>query len=128
MQIGLGVSRTSILVAGLFALALVFARPVHAGPYLSGTYICVKIEVAGKVKSCSAPSLELYDDGSYQILSETGTYEIVAHHWLVLSSKQHGKAHLVGKGEIIFEYFSGGKKHRIIYRRKYDPPEGWISA
>lgn len=120
--------RISILIAVLFALVLALPKPIHAAKHLSGTYVCTKMEVAGKVKPCSAPSLELNDDGSYEIQSETGTYRIVANRWLVLSNKQDGKAHLVGNQEIIFEYRSQGKDHRITYHRKYDPPEGWISA
>lgn len=120
--------RIPVFIAVLFALVLASPHPVHAGQYLSGTYVCTKMEVAGKVKPCAAPSLELNDDGSYEIQSETGTYRIVANRWLVLSNTQHGKAHLVGDQKIIFEYSSQGKKHRITYRRKYDPPEGWISA
>jgi hypothetical protein len=128
MQIDINIFRMAFLFMAPLALGLVFPHPVHAEPYLSGTYICATVEVAGKVTPCSAPSLELNEDGSYQILSETGTYEIVSNRWLVLSSKQHGKARLVGARKIIFEYTSRGKKHRITYRRKFERPEGWISA
>lgn len=104
--------------------------PVRAQTYLSGTYDCINMEVAGKAKSCSAPSIELNSDGSYQILSERGTYEIVAGQWLVLStSKNHGKARLDGRKQIIFEFVSGGKKSKITYRRKYErPPDGYRAA
>ena len=117
---------------GLFLGALglmIMASPARAGAYLSGTYNCMKVEVAGKTQPCTAPSIELNSDGSYQILAERGTYEIVAGHWLVLStSKNHGKARLDGSKEIIFEFVSGGKKSRITYRRKYQRPEGWFSS
>ena len=63
-----------VCAAGLLLIAL----PARAETYLSGTYRCVKIEVAGKAAHCSAPYLELKSDGSYQILSEHGTYELVA--------------------------------------------------
>src|ERR1019366_6834515 len=80
---------------------LITALPVRAETYLSGTYNCTKVEVAGKTQPCAAPSIELKSDGSYQILSERGTYEIVAGRWLVLStSKNHGKARLDGSKEI----------------------------
>ncbi|MGD0907994.1 MAG: hypothetical protein ABSA96_10460 [Candidatus Acidiferrales bacterium] len=112
-------------VAGM----VVSAAPVHSQPYLSGTYNCIKVEVAGKTQSCSAPSLELNSDGSYQILAERGTYEIVSGRWLVLStSKNHGKARLDGSREIIFEFISGGKKSKITYRRKYERPLGWVAS
>jgi hypothetical protein len=63
------------------------------------------------------------------MLSESGTYEIVAGRWLVLSaSKRHGRARLDGSKEIIFEFVSGGKKSRIVYRRKYQRPEGWVAS
>jgi hypothetical protein len=105
------------------------ALPARADTYLSGTYSCTKVEVAGKAQSCSAPSLELNLDGSYQILSERGTYEIVAGRWLVLStSKNHGKARLDGNKLIIFEFVSGGKKSKITYRRKYQRPPGWVAG
>lgn len=111
--------------AGLLFTAL----PTRAETYLSGTYRCTKVEVAGKTAPCSAPSLELKSDGSYQILSERGTYEIVAGRWLVLSaSKKHGKARLDGNKEIIFEFISGGKRSRITYRRKYQRPPGWMAS
>ena len=108
---------------------LIMASPARAETYLSGTYNCMKVEVAGKTQPCTAPSIELNSDGSYQILAERGTYQIVAGHWLVLSaSKNRGKARLDGSKQIIFEFVSGGKKSRIIYRRKYQRPEGWVSS
>ena len=111
------------------AVLLLTALPTRAETYLSGTYRCTKVEVAGKTAPCSAPSLELKSDGSYQILSERGTYEIVAGHWLVLSaSKKHGKARLDGNKEIIFEFVSRGKRSRITYRRKYQRPPGWVAS
>ena len=117
-----------VLLLGALGLLLT-ALPAHAETYLSGTYNCMRVEVAGKTQPCTAPSIELNSDGSYQILAEHGTYQIVAGHWLVLSaSKNHGKARLDGSKEIIFEFVSGGKKSRIIYRRKYQRPEGWVSS
>ncbi len=121
-------SATRLFLAAAVALSL-YALPARAETYLSGTYDCTKIEVAGKAQACTAPSLELNSDGSYQILSERGTYEIVAGHWLVLStSKNHGKARLNGSKWIIFEFISGGKKSRITYRRKYQRSPGWYSS
>jgi hypothetical protein len=73
--------------------------------------------------------LELKSDGSYKILSESGTYEIVAGRWLVLSAaKRHGRARLGGSTEIIFEFVSGGRKSKITYRRKYQRPSGWVAG
>ncbi len=116
----------------LSATALLFAGPaVQAAPVsLSGTYRCVSVEIAGKAKHCTAPSIEMNSDGSYQILSEHGTYEILRGHWLVLSaSKNHGRARLDGNNkQIIFEFFSGGKKSKITYRRKYQRPPAWVSS
>jgi hypothetical protein len=117
-----------MLLAGIAGL-LFTGIPVHAETYLSGTYRCKTVEVAGKTVPCKAPSLVLKSDGSYKMLSESGTYEIVAGHWLVLSaSKRHGRARLAGSKEIIFEFVSGGKKSRIVYRRKYQRPEGWVAS
>jgi hypothetical protein len=111
--------------AGLFLAAL----PARAETYLSGTYRCTTVEVAGKTAPCKAPSLELKSDGSYKMLSESGTYEIVAGRWLVLSaSKKRGRARLDGSKKIIFEFVSGGKKSRIIYRLKYERPSGWVAS
>lgn len=117
-----------LLLLGVAGMA-VTAIPVHSQPYLSGTYDCIKVEVAGKTQSCSAPSLELNSDGSYQILAERGTYEILSGRWLVLStSKNHGKARLDGNREIIFDFISGGKRSEITYRRKYERPTGWVAS
>jgi hypothetical protein len=117
-----------VVFLGAFVLTL-SVLPARAETSLSGTYKCTKIEIAGKTKPCSAPSLELNSDGSYQILSERGTYEIVAGHWLVLStSKNHGKARLDGSKFIIFEFVSGGKKSKITYRRKYQRSPGWVAS
>ena len=119
-------SRALFLVA---VILLITGLPVRAETYLSGTYNCMKLEVAGKIQPCSAPSIELKSDGSYQILSERGTYQIVAGRWLVLStSKNHGKARLDGSKEIIFEFVSGGRKSKITYHRKYQRPTGWVSG
>ena len=121
-------STTKIL--SLAALGLAFSgSPAHAQASLSGTYNCVTVEVDGKAHHCKAPSLEMNSDGSYQILDERGTYEILKGNWLVLSaSKNHGKARLDGSKEIIFEFESGGKKSKITYRRKYQRPPGWVSS
>ena len=113
------------------AAGLLFAAlPVRAESYVSGTYRCTTVEIDGKAAPCKAPSLILKSDGSYRMLSETGTYEILAGHWLVLSaSKRHGRAKLDGSSkEIIFTFISGGKKSKIVYRRKYQRPDGWVAG
>jgi len=117
-----------VLIIG--AIALLFSgTPARAQDSLSGTYNCVSVEIAGKTHHCTAPSLEMNSDGSYQILAERGTYEILKGHWLILSpAKNHGRARLDGSKEIIFEFVSGGKKSKITYRRKYQRPPAWVSG
>lgn len=116
-----------LLVIGLGLIA--GTRPVRAQASLSGTYNCISVEVAGKAHACTAPSIEMNSDGSYQILSERGTYEILKGHWLVLSpTKNRSRARLDGSREIIFEFVSGGKKSKITYRRKYQRPPAWVSG
>lgn len=101
----------------------------QARTHLSGTYKCVSVEIAGKAKRCSAPPLEMNSDGSYQILDEKGTYEVLRGRWLVLSSsRNHGWARLDGSKVIVFEFVSGGKRSKITYRRKYERPPGWVSG
>jgi hypothetical protein len=121
-------SLAKVVIIG--ATALVFSgAPAQAQASLSGTYKCVSVEVAGKTHHCTAPSLEMSSDGSYQILTEHGTYAILRGHWLVLSAaKNHGRARLDGSKEIIFEFVSGGKKSKITYRRKYERPPAWVSG
>ena len=110
-------------------VVVVGAKPAWAQTSLSGTYNCVSVEIAGKSHRCTAPSLEMNSDGSYQILAERGTYEILSGHWLVLSAaKNHGKARLDGSKQIIFEFVSGGKRSKITYRRKYQRPPAWVSS
>jgi len=118
-----------VLILGAIGLVL-SGKPAQAESYLSGTYNCVTVEVAGKAHHCKAPSLEMNSDGSYQILAERGTYEILRGHWLILSAaKNHGRARLDGSSkEIIFEFVSGGKKSKITYRRKYQRPPAWVSG
>ena len=89
----------------------------------------MSVEIAGKAHRCTAPLLEMNSDGSYQILAEHGTYEILKGNWLVLSAaKNHGRARLIGSKQIIFEFVSGGKKSKITYRRKYERPPAWVSS
>jgi len=116
-----------LLIVGM---GMVFnATPAHAQSSLSGTYKCGSVEVDGKTHPCSAPSLEMNSDGSYQMLAVRGTYEILRGHWLILSAaKNHRKARLDGRREIIFEFVSGGKKSKITYRRKYQRPPAWVSG
>jgi hypothetical protein len=117
-----------VITIGVLALAF-NSTPARAQGSLSGTYTCMTVEVNGKAHRCKAPSLEMNSDGSYQILAERGTYEILKGHWLSLSaSKNHGKARLDGSKEIIFEFESGGKKSKITYRRKYQRPPAWVSS
>ncbi len=117
-----------VLIAG--AIALLFSgTPARAQSYLSGTYHCVSVEVAGKTLPCTAPSLEMNSDGSYQMLAAHGTYHIFRGQWLILSAaKKHRRARLDGSKEIIFEFLSGGKKSKITYRRKYQRPPAWVSG
>ena len=117
-----------LLIFGAVTLAL-SNGPARAESSLSGTYRCVSVEIAGKTKPCKAPSLEMSSDGSYKILDEHGTYEILKGQWLVLSAaKHHGRAKLVGTKQIVFEFLSGGKKSKITYRRKYQRPPAWVSG
>ena len=117
-----------ILAVGVVVLAF-SGSPARAQAHLSGTYRCVSIETAGKARPCTAPALEMNSDGSYQMLTEHGTYEILRGHWLVLSAKKnHERARLDGSKEIIFEFFSHGKKSKITYRRKYQRPPAWVSG
>ena len=119
---------TKILLLSAIVV-VVGAKPAWAQTSLSGTYNCVSVEIAGKSHRCTAPSLEMNSDGSYQILAERGTYEILSGHWLVLSAaKNHGKARLDGSKQIIFEFVSGGKRSKITYRRKYQRPPAWVSS
>jgi hypothetical protein len=121
-------SLTKVLIIGAIGLAF-GGTPARAQAYLSGTYKCVSVEVAGKTHKCSAPSLEMNSDGSYEILAVRGTYEILRGHWLVLSAaKNHRRARLDGSTEIIFEFVSAGKKSKITYRRKYQRPPAWVSS
>src|SRR5580692_8935445 len=98
--------RLALAFLGVLVLFHPGASAQAAEPAHSGTYRCVSVEVAGKTKHCKAPSLEMNSDGSYQILSEHGTYEILRGHWLVLSaSKNRGRARLDGNNkQIIFEF------------------------
>jgi hypothetical protein len=119
---------TKILLLSAIVV-VVGAKPARAQASLSGTYNCVSVEIAGKSHRCTTPSLEMNSDGSYQILAERGTYEILSGHWLVLSAaKNHGKARLDGSRQIIFEFVSGGKRSKITYRRKYQRPPAWVSS
>ncbi len=110
-------------------LGIPIALPAATLPSLSGTYDCATLEVAGTIKRCTAPSLELKPDGSYKLLSESGNYEIVGGHWLVLSSssKKHGRARLDGSKKIVFEFISHGKKNRITYRKKFERPTSSVA-
>jgi hypothetical protein len=119
---------TKALLLGAVVVILSGA-PARAESSLSGTYRCVSVEIAGKAKPCKAPALEMSSDGSYRILDEHGTYEILRGQWLVLSAtKHHGRARLVGNKQIVFEFLSGGKKSKITYRRKYQRPPAWVSG
>jgi len=124
----LAVARTAVLAGLALIVASSPAKAAHVS--LSGTYRCVSVEVAGKAKHCTAPAIEMNSDGSYEILSEHGTYEILKGQWLVLSaSKNHGRARLDSNNkQIIFEFISGGKKSKITYRRKYQRPPAWVSG
>jgi len=117
-----------VLIIGVTVL-IFGGTPARAQDSLSGTYKCVSVEVAGKTLHCSTPSLEMNSDGSYEILAEHGTYQILRGHWLILSAaKNHRRARLDGSKEIIFEFVSGGKKSKITYRRKYQRPPAWVSG
>ncbi len=119
---------TKALIIGAIALVLT-GTAAHAQTSLSGTYKCVSVEVDGKPHRCTAPSLEMNSDGSYEMLAVRGTYEILRGHWLVLSAaKNHRMARLDGRQEIIFEFVSGGRKSKITYRRKYQRPPAWVSG
>jgi len=121
-------SLAKVLFLGVIGL-LLSGTPARAQASLSGTYKCISVEIAGKTHHCKAPSLEMNSDGSYQILAEHGTYEILRGHWLILSAaKNHGRARLEGSKQIIFEFVSGGKKSKITYRRKYQRPPAWVSG
>ena len=124
-QLGLAL----VFLLACASVGLPVALPATTQPDLSGTYTCATVEVAGTIKPCTAPSLELKPDGSYRLLSESGNYEIVGGHWLDLSSssRRHGRARLDGSKKIVFEFVSHGKKNRITYRKKFQRPTSWVA-
>jgi len=80
-------------------------------PTLPGLRMHKTVEVGGKLWPCKAPSLILTADGSYRMLSESGTYEIVAGRWFGhVGIQEHGRAGWMAVRQIIFEFVSGGKK------------------
>jgi hypothetical protein len=110
-------------------MILLTAVPGFAEPFMTGTFHCKSLEIAGKVSPCRAPALELKADGSFEMLSEHGTYEIIKGDRLILSpSKSGSMARLSGDNEIIFEYISGGKKFRIVYHRKFERDPGDVAT
>jgi hypothetical protein len=118
-----------VLQIGLASLAVLLTGGcARAQSSLAGIYTCARAEVAGRMQRCAAPSFELKSDGSYQMLAERGTYEVIAGRWLVLSaSKNHGKARLDGGKEIVFEFTSHGRKNKIVYRRKFQRAPGAVA-
>ncbi len=115
------------ILSGAAAIFLA-STPIHAQSYLSGTYNCQTVEVAGKSSPCNAPSLELKSDGSYEMLTEKGSYRINGNSLVLSSSKKGGKAHLDGDDKrIIFEFVSGGKKSRVTYQREFEREPGSVS-
>jgi hypothetical protein len=122
----LAVANKAAICCAVALLMVVVSVRAQSSP--SGTYKCTKLEFAGKIVPCSAPTLELKSDGSYEIFTERGTYEVIAGRWLVLSaSKKHGKARWDGRKEIVFEFLSGGKKSRITYQREFKRPPGSVA-
>ena len=121
-------SLAKIIPIGGLVLAFT-CSPVRAQSSLSGTYNCVSVEINGKAHPCKAPSIEMNSDGSYQILAERGTYEILKGHWLALStSKNHGRARLDGSHEIIFEFQSSGKREQNHLSPQIPAPPAWVSS
>jgi len=116
------------VIAYFFALVIaciVVANPASAQRRLDGTYVCRAASVDGKTATCSSPPLVFNTDGSYQILTQHGTYKIIQGRWLVLShSTKDGKAQILSRREIVFEFVAGGIKHRVVYRRRYEDTSG----
>ena len=94
-----------------------------------GKYRCVTVLVAGQASRCQSPSLTLNSDGSYQIWGESGTYQVVQQHWLVLShSKRRGLGYFLTSKEIVFEYKVKGRTCRVTFKREFEPSSGLIDG
>jgi len=120
-------NRSRVLI--LFCVTFAFSALPRARRHSFQAHIAVQRLKSLEKRGRARPRRSNDSDGSYQILSERGTYEILAGHWLVLStSKNHGMARLDGSRLIIFEFVSGGKKSRITYRLKYQRPPGWVAS
>jgi hypothetical protein len=112
------------ILSGAAALFLV-STPIHAQNYLSGTFDCRTVEVDGKSSPCKAPSLELKSDGSYEMLTVKGSYQINGNLLVLSSSKKGVKARLDSSSKTItFEFISGGKKSRVTYQREFEREPG----
>jgi hypothetical protein len=126
----IGARITSLSLAGLAMLVgsavLAPSAQAQAEP---GKYRCVSILVGGQTSRCQSPSLTLNSDGSYQIWGESGTYEVVQEHWLVLShSKRRGLGYFLTSKEIVFQYKVNGRTCRVTFKREFEPSSGLIDG
>ena len=107
----------------IFSGLLLFCASLRAEPRISGTYRCHTIRVGDRVTRCSSPPLILYPDGNYQIWAERGTYSVLGKYLVLSESKKRGPGRL-RRNEIVFEYYSGRKKHTVTFRRHQNVPPG----
>ncbi len=91
---------------------------------IAGTYRCASIHAGKQTGRCASPPLILHSDGSYQIWKEQGTYSVLGKYVVFSEAKKRGPGRLVRGREIVFEYYHGGRKHQVVFRREDGIPPG----
>jgi hypothetical protein len=91
---------------------------------IAGNYQCAAFH-AGKIfLPCDKMQLHLTTNGTYQLAGESGSYRVAGNSVFLSKSGNSRRARLLGRDEIVFEYFYHGSKHTVFFKRAA-LPRGW---
>ena len=104
----------------LGAILACLAAASAAGSSVAGRYRCWSYNVSGAGKRCTSPPLVLHEDGTYEMSSERGTFQVRGDRLLLSESKIRGAGRLEAGDRIVFEYDYKGWRHTMTYLRQGD--------
>ncbi|MDP2646254.1 MAG: hypothetical protein Q8P24_15045 [Desulfobacterales bacterium] len=109
-------SKCGTLLMSLMLGSCLWSSSIQADSSLVGMYRCRSYNVSGGGGSCRlAPPMVLNSDGTYNMSSEHGTYEIKDDQIFLSKSKIRGPGKIKAGHQIVFEYSYRGLQHTVTY-------------
>ena len=107
-----------VALLALTALSCAAAGRAQTGVDVSGRYDCTQMKVAGKAVPCTVATLDLKNDGHFEVRGREGSY-LVSGEWVELNNSiLKSRAKIEAGHRIVFRYYSKRGLCEVTFERR----------